>query len=361
MKKIILIITLITNYILANDYIKKEFRVGYQKTKDKQEVALRINISAKSDKLYGFSVKGTLSKISGLGDKNQGSIGFFSSSNENYTTISQLYLKYEISDTQFILGRQHIETPFADSDSGGMIENTFEAFTIVNNSIKDTTIFLSKVKSISGVDSPNIENFVDLNGKKGIDIAGITYNGISNTIINGWFCNIDGVSKNYYTDINYEQEFKTISFGSTLQYTIQKYNNEDNSKIFGVETHINIKKMGITLSMAYNSVKGNVNANNLFGGGPFLINSQQNTLNDIEINGEIVLYSIGFDASIIGVDGLNLYTSVDSHKSKDRLSENDFVLEYAYNDKLNFAVIYSDVINQNRSFTNLRTFVNYAF
>ena len=163
----------------------------------------------------------------GQGDKNQGAVPFFSSENKDYSNIAELYLKYEISNTKIILGRQEIDTPFAQLDDGvGLIIDRFEALTIINTDIKDTTIIISKIQKWAGVDAPNTDIFTLVNADKGMLLAGVTYEGIKNTVINAWFYNLEGLSKNYYTDINYEAENESISYGGTLQYALQKYENQ---------------------------------------------------------------------------------------------------------------------------------------
>jgi len=361
MKKVTLIIIIISNLILADDNFSADLRFGYQKNDNKQESALRLNLNTKTDNYYGFSINATLSSVIGYGDKNQGALPFFDSNGQDYTNMSKLYIKYEISNTQIIVGRQAIESPFADIDGGAMIENSFEAFTIINKDIKDTTITLSQVQKWAGVDAPNTNVFTDINGDKGMQIIGISYEGIKNMTFNAWFYNLDSVSKNYYTDINYENENNTISYGGALQYALQKYDNGDTAKIFGIESHIGIKSIGLEFGLAYNYVDG-INADNLFGGGPFFTNEQQNALIGRHSNGNIMLYSVSFDASILGAKGLNLYMSRDKHDNKHLTSENDYVIEYEYNDKINFSLIYSDVTNNPASsFRNIRAFVDYRF
>lgn len=123
------------------------------------------------------------------------------------------------------MGRQTFDTAFAESDNIGMVHNTFEAYTLVNTDIQDTTLFISPVQKWSGVDSPDPSSFTDVNGDDDMQILGITYEGIDNTIAGGQFYNLNNEVKISYLEANYEDETEKFTYGGALQYSLQDYKN----------------------------------------------------------------------------------------------------------------------------------------
>lgn len=69
--------------------------------------------------------------------------------NASYSFIGEGYLEYKYNDTIFKAGRQKLNTPFVDADDAKMVPNLFEAYTLTNKSIKDTTLGLSHITKIA--------------------------------------------------------------------------------------------------------------------------------------------------------------------------------------------------------------------
>jgi len=89
-------------------------------------------------------------------------IPFLSSENDSYSILGEAYVEFKKDKTIFKLGRQELETPYANTDDIGMIPNTFEAYIVRNNSIKDTTLIFGQVQKWAGVDS-SLEKFSKIN------------------------------------------------------------------------------------------------------------------------------------------------------------------------------------------------------
>ncbi len=280
---------------------------------------------------------------------------------EDYAILGEAYLKGTFSDTTVVLGRQSFDTPFADSDDIGMVPNTFEALTLLDTSLKDTTIFLSQLQKWSGVDSEAPGRFSNTHGNDGMQIVGITYEGMNKTILSGWFYHLKDEVKISYLEANYEDESDRFTYGAAIQYAFQVYDKAENSTIYGVAASFGIKKAGITTTIAYNKVNGRA-ADNFFGGGPFFTNAEHNTLREEGPDGKTILYTISWDASTAGAEGLNFIANIDAHKGKqNHAREYDLGMQYEYNDRANVSAIFSDVENGDLSFQNLRMFVNYSF
>ena len=352
-------------HALSNMQTDGMVRLGYQSHKTENdtntEFALGVKLHSETASYYGVQAGATLFTSHGNGKEGFEDIAFFDENNEDYAILGEAYLKGTFSDTTLVLGRQSFDTPFADSDDIGMVPNTFEALTLLNTSFKDTTIFLSQVQKWSGVDSELPGTFSDINDNDGMQIVGITYEGVSKMILTGWFYHLKDTVKISYLEANYEDETDRFTYGAALQYSFQDYENTESSTIYGVAASFGVKKAGITTTIAYNKVNGSA-ADNFFGGGPFFTNAEHNTLREEGPDGETLLYTISWDVSTIGAEGLHFIANIDAHTGEqNHAREYDMGMRYDYRDRVNFSAIYSDVENGDLSFQNLRMFVNYHF
>jgi len=60
--------------------------------------------------------------------------------NDSYSILGEAYLQYKSGNTLFKGGRQKLDTPLAGSDDARMLPNLFEAYLLINNDIKNTTL-----------------------------------------------------------------------------------------------------------------------------------------------------------------------------------------------------------------------------
>jgi hypothetical protein len=340
-------------------------RLGYQshevENDTETEFALGLKLHVETAPYYGVQAGVTLFTSHGNGKEGFEGVPFFDVNNDNYAILGEAYLKGIFSNTQLILGRQSFDTPFADSDDIGMVPNTFEALSLVNTDLKDTTIFFSHVQKWSGVDSDTPNKFTDVNGNKGMQILGVTYEGVDKITLDGWFYNLKDEVKITYLEANYEDETDKFTYGAAVQYAFQDYDNAESSTIYGAAASFGVKKVGLTTTIAYNITNGTA-ADNFFGGGPFFTNAEHNTLREEGPDGDTILYTVEWDASVIGAEGLNFTANIDAHAGDQyHAREYDLGMGYTYSDSVNLSAIYSDVKNEDSSFKNFRIFVNYSF
>jgi len=352
-------------HALSNARTDGMVRVGYQSHETENDIdtefALGLKLHLETAPYYGLQAGATLFTSQGNGEEGFEGIPFFDENNEDYAILGEAYLKAAFFQTTLVLGRQSFDTPFADSDDIGMVPNTFEALTLLNTSLKDTTIFLSQVQKWAGVDSEAPGTFSDINRNDGMQILGITYEGVPKITLSGWFYHLKDVVKISYLEANYEDETDRFTYGAAMQYAFQDYDNTESSSIYGAAASFGVKKTGLTMTIAYNKVIG-IAADNFFGGGPFFTNAEHNTLREEGPDGKTILYTLSWDASTVGVEGLNFMTNIDAHRGEqNHAREYDFGMSYTYSDALNFSAIYSDVENGDLTYKNLRIFVNYCF
>lgn len=352
---------------LLNTAFEGNLRVGYQNQTPQvddlreDEYALGLNLHAETASYHGLQVGATLFSSYGNGKEGFEGVPFFDTQNDSYTILGEAYLKGTFSNTTFILGRQSFDTPFADRDDIGMVPNSFEAYTLLNRDVKDTTIFLSHVQKWSGVDSDDPGTFTNVNGNKGMQVLGVTYEGLKNTLLSGWFYHLSDEVKITYLEAAYEGETESYTYGGRAQYAYQDYDDTESSKIYGASIFCGVKKLGLTTTIAYNRTDGR-EAENFFGGGPFVTNAEHNTLKEAGPDGNIILYILEWDASVVNMEGLTFMVNVDGHHADlYHAKEFDISMAYSHSDVLNFSAAYSEINDEDESFKNLRIFANYSF
>ena len=320
-----------------------EIRLGAVKTDDasnnaKNTVALGGNLGFETAPFYGLSVGARFYTTNALFSKKEEPM-FLSSDAKSYSILGEAYVKAEFSDTALTIGRQVLETPYANSDDVGMIQNSFEAYSLLNRSIPDTLVYLAILNKWSGVDSEVHDEFKELqSSEKAVLMAGVIYEGIKNTTLQAWHYKFDTLAYNY-AEMGYEDE----RYALAVQYTDQ----ENSNRAFGLMASGNLG--AFTFSTAYNKVDGRVN--NGFGGGPFFTSAEDHTIEIDELNQEGVLGSLSYsnDALTLGVTHAHFLVGAD---------DTDYLVAYDFSEKQNIEFIYSDLHEDG---TLVRLFAKYNF
>ena len=300
-------------------------------------------------------------------DDNHGLVSLRGETHKSYTILGEAYLKSKFGKNILNIGRQEIETPFAQVDDIGMIPNTFEAVTLVNSDMKNTTLFLGYIKRMAGVDAEVIDEFTRVNGSKGIQVFGFDYDGLKDVALSGWYYRIDGgeIDKITYVEALYEKDFSNYSYGWGLQYAQQGHNIGKSSTVLGATLNVGVKKMGLTFATAYNETKDG-SAFSGFGGGPFFSNSEYLILDNAGEDGKAKWMGVEFDASTVGLNGLTMgigKVTLETEAKKEA-TEVDFVASYELNKEIEVHMIYSDLKGKNvgeDDAKHLRVYANYNF
>jgi hypothetical protein len=354
----------------VNGYI----RAGYQNTDisgdtDYTDIALGGKLHIETASWNGISAGASFYTTNSIGEDegylSGAGMAFFDGSGNSYSILGESYLQGEWGNTTLKAGRQEIDTPFADTDDIGMIVNTFEAVTLVNTDIKDTTLVLAQVQKMAGVDAEVPGEFTKLNGDDGVQVFGATYEGIEGLSLSGWYYHANDLIKVPYLEATYEANLDEVTLGLGAQYAYMDWEADSTAKVVGASVSAEIHSTGLIVGAAYNKSSDGA-ADDLFGGGPFFTSSEHLTLPTAGNDGEAVMYTAEWDAGTIGVDGLTLgagYLTLESSTGLES-SELDIIASYAFNDALTLDLFYSDIddkIESGDELTNLRVFVNYAF
>jgi len=300
-------------------------------------------------------------------DDNKGLVPLRGENHKSYTILGEAYMQLGFGESMLKVGRQEIETPFAQVDDIGMIPNTFESAIFENRDIDDTTIFLGQIQRMAGVDAQLVDEFTNVNGSNHMQVLGVSYEGVKDLALSAWYYNlkdaqIDSIA---YVEANYEKGLGAMSYGVGLQYAKESYLNEADAKVYSGALSATANEVGLTLTTAYSKAKDN-SASSGFGGGPFFSNSEYLILDNAGKDGTALLYSAEYDASKVGIDGLSVgleYVTL-TNEAKEEATEADLVLSYEVSDAFEVHAIASNLKGHNvgeDDAKHLRVFANYNF
>jgi len=249
-----------------------------------------------------FSTSFYTSNALGSSD-NTGLVPFRGKVANSYTLVGEAYIQGIWGNTRVKIGRQEIDTPFAQVDDIGMVPNTFEAYILENKDLRDTTLFLGQIQKMAGVDAAVVDAFTPVNGDNNMQVVGATYEGLENITLSTWYYRIKDaeVDSIAYIEANYEIENYSIG----LQVAKQGYTTGKDATVFGITASAEYAPLGLTLSASYNKAWDNA-AFSGFGGGPFFANTEYLIPDNAGVDGEQSNISIAWDATTIGIENLNI-------------------------------------------------------
>jgi len=343
------------NHDIKNDKVYKDDAIGgklHFETASTEGISLGASLYASS---------------SIVNDDNRGLIALRGETHKSYSILGEAYLKSEFGKNVLTIGRQEIETPFAQIDDIGMIPNTFEAVTLINNEMENTILFLGQIQKMSGVDAEIIDEFTKVNGSKNMQVLGLTYDGIADLALLGWYYRLSGaeVDNITYLEAMYEKEFGAYAYSLGLQYSKQGHNVGASTRVLGATLSLSARNMGLTFATAYNETKDG-SAFSGFGGGPFFSNSEYLILDNAGDEAKAKWMGVELDASILGMNGLTVgmgKITLETEANK-KATEVDFVASYEINKDVEIHMIYSDLKGANvgeDDAKHLRIYANYNF
>jgi len=286
---------------------------------------------------------------------------------KSYAIFGEAYLKGQFGKTLVKVGRQALNTPFADMDDIGMVPNTFEAVTLVNSDIKDTEIFVGQINKMSGVDAEVVDKFTTINGSHNMQVFGLTYEGIDNLVFSAWYnrlkdAQVNGIS---YLEANYENSFENYTYGIGVQYANQSYLADEDAEVFGLKVDAGLNSLGLLFSASYNKINHNAVTSG-FGGGPFFAAFQFLVIDNAAKDAMARTVGLEYDATTLGLKDLTLglgkmYIET---KNKTKATEFDLLASYQVDDSLAVDMVYADLNGVNVGVVNAKHFhvyLNYSF
>jgi len=300
-------------------------------------------------------------------DDNEGLVPLRGENHKSYAILGELYLNAKFGKSELKVGRQELETPFAQMDDVGMIPNTFEAVMFYNHGIKDTTIILGHIRKMAGVDAKVVDKFTQVNGSKGMQVLGVIYQGIDKFALSGWYYKLKNakVDKISYFEALYEEDFGNYAFDMGLQYARENYRVGEEGTVYGATITGAFKPLGLTVTTAYTHSSNN-GANSGFGGGPFFSNSEYLIVDNVGKDGSAKWLGAEFDGSVLGYKELTLgigKITLETQEKK-KSTELDIVASYEFSRAMEMHLVYSDLKGTNvgeDDAKHLRVYANYKF
>jgi len=294
-----------------------------------------------------FYTSHTLTPLSGDIDKGKFN-DELTTDDKHYDILAEAYLDYTYQSFKIRIGRQRIDTPYADSDDIRMTPNTFEGI-MATYSYGDFNFIGAYFTQWQGPDAGTY-TFEDLSEKSdGTAIAAATYKN-DTTEASLWYYHIDHYADILYTDISgtYRLNEQTLFKGA---FQLAKQNEIDNSQIDGLlcGAMAELDYSGISFSIAYDQLF--IDSNNAyfggFGGGVGFVNMFEMTAGVFTLHQDAKAwkFTLGYDFSEMGMEGLGLEYDYGDFKGDvaHEAKEHNLILTYAPADSWNFEIVYDRI------------------
>jgi len=291
------------------------------------------------------------------GDGVKRNLDFLDPTGHSIAYVGEGYVDYSAADFNLRIGRQVIDTPFADSDDIRMLPNSFEAAIATYSGIENTTITGGYVKRWAGYDSGgDISDFKKLApGSDGAAVAGIVYDYSDEMHLQGWYYGIDKVADAWYADgVKAWKMTETVQTALAVQYAgfSEKNNSGIDGSVYGIGLDASVGM--VTLSLVYNQAFNGANksVSNGFGGGPYFTSMEEMTIDGME-DAKAYVAVVGLDMGEVGLEGLTLDTGYGTFKSKPMnasVSEWDIIASYEMNEAVSGDISFAKINDRNNNF-----------
>ena len=307
---------------------------------------------------------------------------FFDASNKSFALLSKAFIDGKWGNSEVKLGRQSLDTPFADSDDIRMMPNFFSAYTLKNTDIAHLTLqagFIDKMAGWeNGVDSSKFVDVAQVLGTDntdGIYYASAAYD-IDNLSLSFWYYHYTDIANILYAEAGYAY---TLFDNAELTLGLQYSDTEEtgaallgtkNAHTFGVSAELAFPSLGITLLGAYNKDNGKSGACDLsLGGGPYFTSMEDQTVDAIGAKGSAWMAAVGYDLAALGAPHLNCGIAYGKFTANEadihyHTNETDIVIEYTPLDQITMTAAYANVNHKDdngEDFDQFRLIVAYSF
>lgn len=304
----------------------------------------------------GAYVSQKLNFATGDFDEGKANSDLFGEDTKSYAYIGEGYIDYSANDIAVRVGRQLIDTPFADTDNIRMHPNTFEAAIATYKGINETMFMGGYITKWAGYDSENdISKFKKVaHDSSGAAVIGIINESIENLELKGWYYSFDKLTNILYTDASYTIPFDETNglelLGQWMKFT-EKNNSGVDGNAYGIGANITIGML--TLGTAYNEASNDAGKFVIsgLGNGPYLVDTEEMNLDYFE-DIKAYLFSAELDMEEVGVDGLTLtaiYAGFKSEPVDMKEKEINLIAMYDVNKALSVEVNYARLEDKNNN------------
>lgn len=205
--------------------------------------AIGGNLGIITEDYNGFSVGATFQASSVLGDDFNATtagpqIDQFDASG---AVLSEAYLQYKISNTNFKLGRQYIYTPLVSSalegkSSESLLKDSFRAYLVTNTDIPNTSVTLGYVDRYQpkvDANSNGVGEFDDF--KDGAYTIYVKNNSIENLTLQAQYLDVDSsTAGNDRNSLYFQADYQLGSQTISAQY-LKSENASEDGQLFGLK------------------------------------------------------------------------------------------------------------------------------
>lgn len=280
----------------------------------------------------------------------------FAGPDQHYDLLAEAYIDYTSGNVNLRLGRQIIDTPFADSDDIRMTPHTFEA--LVGNYELDSGVNLTAgwMTRWQGVDAgfPSDAGFDDMvRDSDGTLMLGGMY---SNDTFeaSGWYYNVIDVVSVFYGDIMLPIELSEnmiLTLGAQLALqnddtntqTAAEIGSEVGGELYGVMAELSLANITFGLAWDHAGVDEGEALFGGWGGGPFFTNIDTLVANEFAAGQDADSYTLSVSYNFAGqdIEGLTIGYTYGRYeggadpfdaKADAEVEEHNFSLEYEISD-----------------------------
>lgn len=248
-------------------------------------------------------------------------------------------------DTTLIAGRQLHSTPMIQGYDWLLAPASFEAYTIVNNSIENVTLVGSYITKVRENNSGEFGN--DLDGDNYTVGAAYDDKTISGSV---WYYNVDhGDYTQVYADLGYD-------FGMfKLEGQYVDTDADIDSSAFGVMASTSVA--GFDLSAAYNNLSDG--ATPYASWNALYTNQWNSTVADQWMAGDIDAFKVAAATTVMDIAAEVSYADYDNDRS-----ETNVILGYEFTDAIDAGIVYSNTqayYTDDEEVNQLEVYANYKF
>lgn len=266
-----------------------------------------------SDKLYGFQMgvafytTHAIDALTNEGDDGQMNDELFGE-NGNYTLLAEAYVNYKYGNLQLRIGRQLIDTPYADSDDIRMTPNTFEAL-LATYSYEDFIFWGGYLTHWQGPDAGSYAFGDFTEDGDAVALLATTY-AVDNLEASLWYYYAEHIAHIFYGDIASNYMLGAFKLTGALQVASQSEIEQSgiDASLYGAKA--GVEYAGFTLGFAYNRLIVDETKEYFggFGGGVGFINMFEMTAGVFTAQQSASGWkaTLSYDFESFGIDGLSL-------------------------------------------------------
>ncbi|MGP2656134.1 porin [Malaciobacter sp. WC5094] len=349
----------------ASGELKSQF---YQKeSNDSKKVNIwtnGINLSYHTADYNGLSAKVTFQAASvATEDLDENPNAYDADQNVSGAVLSESYIQYKMNNTTLKVGRQYLATPLIASSGSRIFKESFEAATLTNTDIKDTSISLMYVGKYQGrtdgnEGAPSFDSLGD-----GVFSIYATNNSIKNLSLAGQYVKAKNLLANNTKDVsiyylNAEYDFNAFKLGA------QYYGSDDNGaanndgNAYALKASTNIKDLSLAASYSEVSKDGGIDAWHLGNGADYIYTWSWYAGSRYSADMKATKFEAGYkftDKLSANIMHISWKTSTSS-----RTKETDYIIDYKVSKDFSLRWLHGQLDNASNEYQS-RIYASYKF